>query len=572
MECPEESLILRHAEGTLPPDEDARIRQHVTGCDACLQMVAVLVKSDTPTRPDFQTAGLTEQDVIPGHRIGRYVVEELIGSGGMGLVYRARDVELDRPVALKFLKQTFPGERLLREAQAMARLSHPNVVTVYESGTVGQSVYVAMEFVEGQTLTAWIAEEPRPWRAVVRAYLEAGRGLAAAHGAGVVHRDFKPDNVLVGNDGRVRVTDFGLARALRDDVTGKSFNPAAPLTTKMTLPGVVVGTPAYMAPEMWLGRRADAASDQFSFCVALYEGLYGNRPFPTRSDGGSSETLPELPAPPGGRKEPARLRRLLRRGLDADPANRYPSMEALLDELADLSAVSAPSKVAAWALAVMVLGLAGVLVYRGARTDVTVATPAPVPAPVPVPASVPAPTPAPAPAPAPEAVPVPVVAAPSPPLAKPAIGPKRESPSRASVDLQLSPPALVFIGGTQVCDRSTHCRLRNQPIGDLHFEVADPKGAFSKAASVSLKAGDNGVKQVTVEQSRLEFRVHPYAWVTLDGKALGQTPFPGVPAYEGRHRVRLVNEELHQDFTVEVVVKPGQATLVKYDLNEPARP
>src|SRR3954453_18295126 len=153
-----------------------------------------------------------------GSAVGRYVVLERIGSGGMGVVYAAYDPELDRKVALKLLRPDRAGAvgeaalRLQREAQAIARLSDPHVVAVYDAGTLGEQVFVAMEFVEGRTLREWLKAEPRSWSEILKAFLAAGRGLAAAHDAGLVHRDFKPDNVLLGGDGRVKVADFGLAR------------------------------------------------------------------------------------------------------------------------------------------------------------------------------------------------------------------------------------------------------------------------------------------------------------------------------------------------------------------------
>ncbi len=219
-----------------------------------------------------------------GAAVGRYVILDRIGAGGMGVVYAAYDPELDRRVALKLLRTdrfAAPGHlRLLREAKALARLTHPNVVAVHDAGTFGDQVFVAMELVEGETLRQWLEAGARSWREVLDRLLAAGRGLAAAHAAGLVHRDFKPENVLLGRDGRVRVVDFGLAKALAD----AAEEPAAPdsggeLASPLTEWGAVLGTPAYMAPEQIRGIAADARSDQFSFCVALYEALYGERPF-----------------------------------------------------------------------------------------------------------------------------------------------------------------------------------------------------------------------------------------------------------------------------------------------------
>jgi tetratricopeptide (TPR) repeat protein len=250
-----------------------------------------------------------------GATVGRYVVLDRIGSGGMGVVYAAWDPELERRVALKLLRpERFGNEpdrlRLLREAQALARLTHPNVVAVHDAGTFGDRVFLAMELVEGRTLRQWLAEGGRSWREILALFLAAGRGLAAAHAAGLVHRDFKPGNVLIGRDGRARVVDFGLARALGEPEAADW--------------GFVQGTPAYMAPEQGRGASADARSDQFSFCVSLHEALFGELPF---ADDGS---------PRGafaGTRAPRWLREALRRGLRTPPEERYPSMDVLLREL-----------------------------------------------------------------------------------------------------------------------------------------------------------------------------------------------------------------------------------------------
>ncbi len=282
---------------------------------------------------------------VRGDEIGRYVVLSRVGVGGMGAVYAAYDPELDRKVALKLLHATHTGldtagyQHLLHEARAMAKLSHPNVVAVHDVGEHEGRVFLAMEFVVGQTLTAWIAERKRAWPQLVDMFVSAGRGLAAAHDEGLVHRDFKPDNVLVGDDGRVRVTDFGIAEASHPGTTGRDAQipKARPLAldTRPTWKGIV-GTPVYMAPEQHRGETVGPAADQFSFCVALWEALFGERPFP-------STTLPELMmavtegerrAPPRGAAVPGWLRRLCERGLARDPDERLASMHVLLAALA----------------------------------------------------------------------------------------------------------------------------------------------------------------------------------------------------------------------------------------------
>ncbi len=255
----------------------------------------------------------------PGASFARYTVLERIGEGGMGVVYKAYDPVLDRAVALKLLIHTGAPERLLLEAQALARLSHPNVLVVYEAGVAGVAgvPFLAMEHVEGQSLHAWERVSPRGRDEILAMYHGAGLGLAAAHRAGLVHRDFKPHNVLVGVDGRPRVADFGIAR---DSEDADASNGRRALDDTLSLPGRIVGTPAYMAPEQARGQRADAASDQYSFCVALYEGLCGIRP----ADDASRSRAAQLPAA---------LRRALERGLEEEPARRHASMEALLDAL-----------------------------------------------------------------------------------------------------------------------------------------------------------------------------------------------------------------------------------------------
>nr|WP_255216494.1 serine/threonine-protein kinase [Pseudenhygromyxa sp. WMMC2535] len=282
--------------------------------------------------------------------VGRYTIIGTLGAGGMGIVYVARDEQLDRRVALKLLRRSDDDDeasvRLQREAMAMARLSHPNVVTVHEVGRYQEQIFVAMEFVSGTNLRAWLAAEPRGWREVVAAFVQAGEGLAAAHGAGLVHRDFKPDNVLFGDDGRVRVADFGLAHAmdaaaeevatLAPDVSDETIS-AISLDVQLTKTGSLLGTPAYMAPEQFGGGRGDTRSDQFSFCVALWEGLYGRRPFAAPNFVALSQKIMSgaVDEPgEGGPEVPAWLRAVVLRGLSADPDQRWPSMRALLDALA----------------------------------------------------------------------------------------------------------------------------------------------------------------------------------------------------------------------------------------------
>ncbi len=337
--------------------------------------------AETMTLPDAEAgparpgaAGLTT-----GTMVDRFVVLERLGEGGMGVVYSAFDPQLDRKVAIKFLRhEVGTEERLLREAQAMARLSHPNVVQVFDVGSYHGRVFVAMEFVEGSTLKAWLKERPRRWSEMWPVLRDAARGLAAAHAAGIVHRDFKPDNVLVDRAGRARVTDFGLARSAEGTGTGDPSGAAAaaPLGEPLTRTGAVVGTPMYMAPEQHLGEPTDAASDQFAFCVTLYEALYGARPF-------AGDTVPalaaavisgELTPPPRDSSVPRWRRDLVLRGLARAPADRFPSIDALTAAL-DRDPVARRRRLLAAAVAVLLIGGAMTLLWlRAGRGESTVCT------------------------------------------------------------------------------------------------------------------------------------------------------------------------------------------------------
>ena len=367
------------------------------------------------------TAFMVDQPENPGGEfsrgstIGRYLVLTLLGKGGMGHVYAAYDPELDRKVAIKILRpranaagDSSEGRgRMLREAQALAQLSHPNVVAVYDVGTVGEHIFLAMEFVDGNTLSYWQQAQARTWREIVAHYAAAGRGLAAAHQRGLVHRDFKPENAMLGRDGQVRVMDFGLARiadkpetAAKLETTPRptglfrrsspstaatalttprpSPRPATPrnavpvseivdgpdawsegntktrdlaspaprpdrmtaptaavLNAQLTESGVMMGTPAYMAPEQFAGELADDRTDQFNFCVALYEALYGQRPFAgkTLTDLTTNVMAGRVREAPAESRVPGWLRRVLLRGLRVAREERHPSMEALLTAL-----------------------------------------------------------------------------------------------------------------------------------------------------------------------------------------------------------------------------------------------
>jgi tetratricopeptide (TPR) repeat protein len=305
-----------------------------------------------PTQVDVpiahpQARAASDTDLIAvGTAIARYLVIGRLGAGGMGVVYTAFDPELDRKVAIKLLKDVrsqAAQHRLLREAQALARLSHPNVVAVHDTGTHDGHVFIALELVDGSTLKEWLAAGERSWQEIVGACLAAGRGLAAAHKKDIIHRDFTPNNVLIGRDGRIAVTDFGLARptsypAARAPadlaVDDLSSGGSTELDTPLTKTGSVVGTPGYIAPEQYLGGSIDARSDIYSFAVTLYEALYGQRPFRGKGDELRAAVLRGTVAPPPRTSRvPRRIHQALERALAVDPAQRPASMDALIAEL-----------------------------------------------------------------------------------------------------------------------------------------------------------------------------------------------------------------------------------------------
>ncbi len=308
-----------------------------------------------------------------------YAVQRRLGAGGMGVVYQALHVKLERPVALKLhLAGDADAARLEREARAMARLSHPNVITVHDVGTWcgpdGEDhVFIAMELCDAGNMRDFIAKRP-PWRQALAICRQAGEGLAAAHAAGLVHRDFKPDNVLMSSDGRVRVADFGLARALGTP-SGSTHTPVTPEqlavpSDQLTRTGAVVGTPAYMAPEQFGGTVVDARADQFAFAVVVYEALWGKRPYGGRSAG---ELLYQItqgrPQPPPPSDIPTAVWDALRRGLLPDPARRYPTMQALLAALDRAARATGPSPGAlVLAIAIPVIAIAGVSTWWLLRT------------------------------------------------------------------------------------------------------------------------------------------------------------------------------------------------------------
>ncbi len=309
------------------------------------------MSSDITTQADGGVTVAEAVDVdndsdVPA-RIGRFYIFRLLGEGGMGRVFLGYDEELDRKLAIKLWHGQGDSSvrvRMLREAQALARLSHPHIVTVYEVGEEQGRVYLAMEYVEGDTLRRWVQDKPRSTSAILGRYLEAGSGLAAAHKAGILHRDFKPDNVIAGADDRVRVLDFGLARADRSLLAGDSLSSEPVirvsgadrvLDVPMTIAGTVLGTPAYMPPEQLWGAATDVRSDIFSFSVAFWEALFDVRPFRADSIRELGEVIHRgvLDEGKSGRRVPRRLRTVLAKGLAADPNDRWQTMDELLTAL-----------------------------------------------------------------------------------------------------------------------------------------------------------------------------------------------------------------------------------------------
>jgi tRNA A-37 threonylcarbamoyl transferase component Bud32/tetratricopeptide (TPR) repeat protein len=315
--------------------------------------------SEEPSEADLASAELLAR----GATVGRYLVLERLGAGAMGIVYAAYDPELDRKIALKLLLPTKQraGDksrreaRMVREAKAIARVSNPNVVAIFDVGVHEGHVFMAMEHLPGGTLRDWMApDKKRSWREIINLFIQIGRGLAGAHAEGLIHRDFKPDNVLLDKNGQPKIVDFGLVRLSAGELEesgahtrdlGESFHSGSSLVTMapemlagpLTRTGALTGTPAYMAPEQFTGKRTDARTDQFAFCVALYEALFGERPF-------AGETVLVLAASvvDGRAKEPRKdsqvpgwVRRAVLRGIENNPDRRFPSLDDLIAVLAN---------------------------------------------------------------------------------------------------------------------------------------------------------------------------------------------------------------------------------------------
>ena len=362
MACLTEADWAAFVAGLLGAEPSAATARHLSSCDSCrlrfgwTEPTAEARGGRPPSTP--RPLAAIDDELERGTKLGRYLILDRLGAGGMGVVYLAFDPQLDRKVALKVLRSDLGGDesrfaaRMLREAKAMARLAHPNVIAVHDVGIDRGRVFLAMELVEAGTLKAWLRQK-RTWREILTLFLGAGRGLAAAHAAGLVHRDFKPDNVLIGNDRRARVTDFGLARSASssehapdgdDEPLGALPEPASPeasLEVPLTRVGTMMGTPGYMAPEQCRGEPVDARGDQFGFCASMYEALYGQRAFAGGSPDEVIESVlgGEVREPPADTRVPGWVRRVLSRGLRVDKDERWPSMDALLEALSNDPAV-----------------------------------------------------------------------------------------------------------------------------------------------------------------------------------------------------------------------------------------
>jgi serine/threonine-protein kinase len=320
MLCLDTSLTVAFVVGALPAAERARAEHHLAACDRCRRMVSEAAREPSRlgriTEVGFSdAAGAGAGAPQPGDRVGQFHIRGVLGKGGMGVVYDAFDEQLQRPVALKAVRPRAPGgapapAHWIAEARALARLDHPNVVTLYEVVPHGGGHFLALERVDGVTLRGWLRERRRTVEEILEVFAAAAHGLSAAHAAGIVHRDFKPDNVLVGRDGRVRVADFGLA-------TPEAREP----------PLLVGGTPRYVAPEQARGEPPDARSDQYSFAVALVEALGGATAAAALTSGAGAKPMAWARLPRG-------LEAVVTRALAARPGDRFPSVAALVAALA----------------------------------------------------------------------------------------------------------------------------------------------------------------------------------------------------------------------------------------------
>jgi serine/threonine protein kinase len=322
--CPDENVLVSLAEGSIDGEDRRAIDRHLDGCAECSKLVAHLAKLAVP---EWRDAGAVNVRSGPTER---YKIVRQLGQGAMGVVWEAEDTNLGRRVALKFVRPEGANKqslrrRLLREARALAQIRHVNVVQVFDAGEADDEVCLVLELVDGTNARAWREAAPRTLDETLAVWRQAAAGLAAVHRAGIVHRDIKPDNVLVAADGRVLVGDFGLA-------TGDLG------VTTTTVSGAVIGTPLYMAPEQLAEAPATAKSDQFALCASIWEAVVGERPFRGATIAAivlAMSRPPVMPAMTGRSRAEVRTLEVLARGLDPNPARRYPDIDALLAALAD---------------------------------------------------------------------------------------------------------------------------------------------------------------------------------------------------------------------------------------------
>ena len=465
MSCPPAEKLLEFAAGSLPDDASAKIEAHIDDCSECRGALSNLARGDAP--PFF----------------GRYRIDTVLGSGGMGIVYRAWDPQLARPLAIKVVRRggedTQGRARLVREAQALARLSHPNVCHVYDVGTDGDEVWLAMELIDGVSLRQW-TDATRTREQLLDVLLGAAQGIAAAHDAGLVHRDVKPENVLITRDGRAIVTDFGLAR------TEDRIDPNASTLSNdphLTATGAIAGTPAYIAPEQLTGDPIDARVDQFAWAVMAWEILVGARPFPiifaARIEAVQNGLKPPeaLPKPMGA---------ALVKAMSYVPRDRFASMRELIDAVRATPA-AAPARTKERNISrgpaiagVAVLGASAIAIGAWVFARHPEPTPAKVATPEPAP---PAPIqPAPQPSPAPPAPPPTVQPAPPPTVApkvtaKPPKTAPRTQPAPPQEDLAQQNAAAVAAVKSAQSARSVMASnhyYRNGMIGAMDMECTIP--------------------------------------------------------------------------------------------------
>ena len=376
--CPSDETLVAHVAGDLADERADSLRDHLDGCVMCRDVVLVIARGTPPgAKPELAPTLVAierhretaEPIVLPP----RYAIDRLLGQGGMGRVYAARDTELDRLVAVKVMRRDFSSDeleqRFVRESRLMARLSHPGVVTIYDVGRHEGHTFIAMELIAGVTLQRWLAERRHSWREILDVCRRAGEGIAAAHHASLIHRDIKPDNILLAVDGdrvtRVAVSDFGVARAAAAPSDGAPARGSA-RQLSLTAAGAAIGTPAYMAPEQLAGRDVDARADVFAFGVTLWEALWGERPYRGASVAELEAAMATgTPSPPAG--VPRWLARGIRSAIEPDVEQRPASMEALLAVLDPARHALRRTRIGAAALGVAIAAGAGFVIVPKLR-------------------------------------------------------------------------------------------------------------------------------------------------------------------------------------------------------------